>query len=142
MIDLTEIEATYREFISDLPQWLPDGIESINLNQLHSLGLTRITDEKPSELASITRQFHVIESEEKITLFNQHYLIWLVPQNDQDEASTIGFIALNSTQPPQLELAFQTKGVYNTSKMVLNILERHLLDIQENERLINALGQS
>jgi hypothetical protein len=42
-------------------------------------------------------------------------------------------IALNQKGIPRLELAFLTTDVYNTSKLVLRILEKFLHEIQENE---------
>ena len=140
MIDLTQIDATYQLFASNLEEWLPEGLITIDLSQLHALGLTQITENEDRQLAPITRQFHIIESGDRITLFNQKFLIWLIPLNDQEEPSTIALIALNNDPTPKLELAFETRGVYNTSKMVLNVLERYLLDIQENERLLRKLA--
>ncbi len=142
MIDLTQIDATYRLFASSLEEWLPEGVVEIDLAELHDLGLTKITENENRQLAPITRQFHVIESSDKITLFNQQFLIWMVPCNNQVEPSTVVFIALNGEPTPRLELVFETRGVYNTSKMVLDVLERYLLEIQENERVLEKLATS
>ena len=35
---------------------------------------------------------------------------------------------------------FETSGVYNSSKMVLDVLEQFLVEIQENERLLQKLA--
>lgn len=142
MIDLTQIDATYRLFANNLSDWLPEGVVEIGLSELHDLGLTRLAEADERVLAPITRQFHVIESQDKITLFNQQFLVWMVPQNNDPEPATFVFIALNGEPTPRLELVFETRGVYNSSKMVLDILEQFLVEIQENERVIKNFAPS
>jgi hypothetical protein len=38
-----------------------------------------------------------------------------------------------------LELCFITSGVYNTSRLVLRVLEKFLVEIEENEKLLKTL---
>jgi hypothetical protein len=47
---------------------------------------------------------------------------------------TYTLIALNRGDcEPQLEVAFIASGVYNSSKLVLKVLEKFLIEIQETE---------
>ena len=48
-------------------------------------------------------------------------------------------IALNHEEQPQLEIAFSTSGVYNSSRLVLRVLEKYLQEIQETEDTLKSL---
>ncbi len=88
---------------------------------------------------SLTRYFHVIETEEKITLINEQYIVWIVPGKIDNVSITYTMIALNLPTEAKLELVFSTSGVYNTSKLVLRVLEKYLSEIQENEDFMSRL---
>jgi len=56
-------------------------------------------------------------------------------------SSTYALIALNHGETePQLEAAFIASGVYNSSALVSKVLEKFLLDIQENERTLDKFS--
>ncbi len=75
--------------------WLPDGIVEVDLALLHRLGLLKYhSDEK--ERFSLTRYFHVIESPDKITLINEQFLIWIVPEQINDIPATYTLICFKS----------------------------------------------
>ncbi len=133
MDNVPEIDAIYRTFMANLDAHLPDGLTQVDIDILNELDL--ITFYQKSEL-SFTRYFQVVETDEKITLINDQFIVWIVPEKVEDISSTFVFIALNK-DIPHLELAFSVSGVYNTSKLVLRLLEHYLQDIQENEE---ALG--
>ena len=119
----------------------PDGIVHVDLKLLQKLGLLHeeLESESPS---SLTRFFHVVESKDKITLFNDQFVIWIVPKKVNNEPMTLVLVAIDAQTKPRLEMAFSMSGIYNTSRLVLRVLEKFLSDIQENEDLISHLKQS
>ena len=141
MNNLAQFEASFHEYMQDLSKWVPDGIVNIDLETLNSLNLlsaTEFTDEKVNDL---TFQFHVIEANDKVTLFNDKFVVWVVPNKRGETSTTFTLIAINNATKPKLEIAFSTSGVYNTSRFVLNILEHFLKEIDENEDTLSKIGQ-
>lgn len=132
------LEDFYKKYIKDLPTWLPEGFVEVDLTLLHRLNLLQY-NAIGKENFSLTRYFHVIESNEKITLLNEQFLIWIVPEKIDDIATTYTLICLNHPSGPQLEIAFRTWGIYNSSRLVLRVLEKFLYDIQETEDLLTSL---
>jgi hypothetical protein len=136
MNNLSLIEEYFKKYISDLDQYLHDGVIDVSLDLLNTMGLLDFQHGVVKEDDSLTRYFHVIESIEKITLINEHFVIWIVPDSFEGKPVTYTLIALANPSGPQLEMAFCTAGVYNNSPLVLKILEKYLIEIQENESLI------
>ena len=59
------------------------------------------------------RFFHVVESKDKITLYNDQFVVWVVPEKIKDEPTTIVLIALSDDSNDSklhLELAFADGG--------------------------------
>lgn len=121
-----------------MPNWLPEDIITVDLNLLQRLHLLNHAGEEEQD-PSLTRYFHVIESDEKITLINEQFVVWIVPEKVEEVAITYTLVAVNKKSEPELQLAFVNTGVYNTSKLVLNVLEKLLQDIQENEETLKKL---
>jgi hypothetical protein len=139
MVDLSQLEATYRHFADHLYDLLPDGVINIDLAEFRALGLLHCSDSAESLLPALHRTFQVLESSEKITLFNSEFLVWLIPQESQGVTRTLVLIAINQGGEPHLEMAFEARGAYNTSRRVLTVLEHYLADIQENEAFLSQL---
>lgn len=141
MRNLTMLEAYYKKFTDDLNIWLPEDIIEVDNDLLKQLNL-KDSDRPEVEDSSLTRYFHVVEANDKITLINDQYIVWIVPEkNEDDRPVTFTFIAKNETEP-QLELCFYTAGVYNTSKLVLRLLEKFLSEVEENTKILNDLESS
>lgn len=136
MYNLSEIEENYINFSKDITSWIHDGISDVDLALLQELGILHFQPSDVREEDTLTRYFHVIESSEKITLINEQFVIWIVPENVAGAAITKTLIAINEPKGLHLEAAFYSSGVYNSSWLVLRVLERFLQDIQENEELI------
>ena len=130
-----EIEAAYMRYMGDLKKYAPDGIVDVDLQLMQELDLLQTEDpvEEPSQLS---HSFYVVESHEKLTLFNDRFVVWIVPQLVEDQATTYTLIALNEEEKNRLEMVFATSGVYNHSSLVLRILEKFLDQIDENEQEI------
>lgn len=131
-----ELEADYKKYISDLKRFVPDGIVEIDLSLLHELGLLSCEETNTSAETALTHNFYVVESHDKLTLFNQKYVVWIVPQLVEQVPTTYTLIASNDKQMTHLEMVFATSGVYNHSSLVLRILEKFLEQIEENEQEI------
>lgn len=130
MYNASDLEHHFNKFIKNLSEWLPDGVLNIDIEILHKLGLLNYHKSYDSTL---TRYFHVIESQEKITLINEQFIVWIVPESEGGASKTFVLIALNKQGLPQMELAYVTTDVYNSSRLVLRLLEKFLFEIQENE---------
>jgi hypothetical protein len=132
MIDEDLLDLYYNSFITDIKKWLPEGFAEIDLSLLHKYHLLNFGEEgNPPSSRQITRFFHLIESDEKLTLFNDQFIIWIVPAQDEEIPATYTLIALMQGDKLHLEVGFKTKGVYNTSYFLLNFLEHFLDEIQE-----------
>ncbi len=141
MHDLTLLEESFKKFYRNIKNESPESLIQINLELLHQLNLLHYHSRDGHD-PTLTRYFQVIETTEKITLINDDFIIWIVPEKENEIALTYTLIALNRAEGPQLELTFITSGVYNTSRLVLRILEKFLYDIQENEDLLNKIKKA
>ncbi|MDP1835480.1 MAG: hypothetical protein Q8K75_06070 [Chlamydiales bacterium] len=142
MNNIERLEACYKKFVKNLTKWLPEGMIDVDLSLLQELNLLNFEEEVAKEDDALTRYFHVVETDEKITLVNDQFVIWIVPENQNDVAKTFTFIALNSGKEPVLEMVFYVSGVYNTSRLVLRVLEKYLHEIMENEETMNQLKKA
>lgn len=142
MLDPVLLEETFNDLIKHLNQKAPDGIIDVNLELMESLNLLDIkTLEGQAFFASSSEQFYMVEADEKLTLFNQNFVIWMLPSFHGENASTYVFIAKNFQESlPKLEIVFLAKGVYNTSSHVLTILDGFLQEMKENDEIITKLN--
>jgi len=134
----TILEACYKRYTNDISKWLPDGIIDVNLETLQDLDLLNF-HQKVATNSALTRYFHVVETEEKLTLVNEEFIVWIVPERQETTSVTYTLIALNNDDDIRLELAFSTSGIYNNSHLVLRLLEKYLLDIQNTEEQLDKL---
>ncbi len=140
-MDQLKLESLYHEYTKNFTKSLPDGILQVNIRLLHSLDLLdSLLSPVDNPTSSVTSYFHMVETPEKITLFNEEFAIWIVPEITNDIPTTYAFIAkLFKNEEPHLELVFSTSGIYNSSFLVLRTLERILAEILENENLIRDM---
>ena len=141
MHNITLIETFYKKYANHLSDCIPEGIINVDINVLHQLELLEYYNSETKD-PSLTRYFHVIETDEKITLINDQFIVWIVPDRLDNVPVTYTLIALNKEEAPQIEMAFSASGVYNTSRLVLRVLEKYLMDIQENEEMIHKIKSS
>lgn len=135
MQDPNELESYYEEVVEDLSHHLPDGINEVNLTLMQDLGLLEEQEPTGTNDDLLSQSFCVVETDEKLTLFNDTFVIWIVPEIESDNPSTLTLIALNHEEElPRLETGFITTGIYNHSSLVLRILEKFLEQIEENEK--------
>lgn len=142
MLNPIQIEEAYKEFVGNLPNWAHDGISAIDLKFLHEQGLLPSITEDQSDADDLTQYFHVIESIEKVTLFNEQFIVWIIPKMDGDQPLTYVLIALNHPEKAHLEVVFATRGVYNTPKYVLKVLQHYLVDMLETEETLTSFEKN
>ena len=138
-----QLDKSYNEFISNLPSWIPEGIIEVNITLLEDTGLLTYEsfedDQHPEQLP---HYFHVIETSDKVTLFNHQFAVWIVPKIVDENPTTIVMIALICNETPHLEIAFSTQGVYNTPKFILRVLKYYLSEVIDTEEAISSIGKS
>ncbi len=131
-----EIEEAFEKYMGNLKEFAPDGIVDVDLQLMQELDLLHSEELIEEDTTQLSHSFYVVESNEKLTLFNDRFVVWIVPQLVDDIATTYTLIALNEEEKNRLEMVFATRGVYNHSSLVLRILEKFLDQIDENEKEI------
>ncbi|MCE2983541.1 MAG: hypothetical protein LW832_08245, partial [Parachlamydia sp.] len=126
-----------KKFIKGLFFYIPEGVFILNLELLNQLDLLHFQPKSASKETLPTRYFHIVESSEKITLLNDDFIVWIIPDRLDKAPVTYILIALNKKDhEPKLEATFIASGIYNSSKIVLRVLEKFLIEIHENENLM------
>lgn len=134
-----ELDSIYTKYINNIKEWLPDGLIEVDLFLLHELDL--LTEHGANSMCSdLTRYFQAIESDGRLTLINDHYVIWIVPDKTNPMPTTHTLIALNKNDGIHLQLGFVNKGLYNHSRIILQVLEKFLVDIQETEETLSKFA--
>ncbi len=136
-----QLEEAYKDFTENFQKWAPDGFINVNLQLLQELGLLNTNDSETSDSESLSQQFHVIETSDKVTLFNKQFAIWIVPQTDTELPSTLILISLIQNLKPHLEIVYTTSGVYNTPKYILQVLQHFLTEVLDTEAIISAINK-
>lgn len=142
MLNPIQIEEAYKEYSSNLAKWFHDGITHIDLKFLHDQGLLNILQDDSTDPEDLTQYFHVIESVEKVTLFNEQFIVWIVPKVEGEQPVTLVLIALNHPEKSNLEIVFTTCGVYNTPRHVLKVLQHFLADMLETEETVTLFEKN
>jgi hypothetical protein len=142
MLNPMQIEQCYKDFMSNLPGCAHDGILSINLGFLYDQGLLGSLTANDDESEDLTQYFHVIESPEKVTLFNEHFIVWIVPKMEEDQPVTFVLIANHQEDKANLEIVFTTYGVYNSPRYVLKVLQHFLSDMLETEATLISIEKN
>ncbi len=142
MLNPVQIEETYKEFMTHLRDLAHDGIVPIDLKFLHESGILQSLQNEANDADDLTQYFHVIESMEKVTLFNEQFIVWIIPKMNNDQPFTYVMIALNHPDKANLEIVFSTQGVYNTPKHVLQVLQHFLMDMLETEETLTSIEKN
>jgi hypothetical protein len=137
-----QLDQAYNEFVSSLSSWIPEGIIEVDMSLLEETGLlTHVSFEEDNNQEQLPHYFHVIETPDKVTLFNHQFAIWIVPKIVDENPTTIVMISLITNGKPHLEIVFSTKGVYNTPKFVLRLLKYYLSEVIDTEEAISSIGR-
>ena len=141
MMNPIQLEEAYIDFTENFQKWSPEDFITVNLQLLQELGIINTPEIESSESDSISQQFHVIETSDKVTLFNKQFAIWIVPQTDSELPSTLIIISLIQNLKPHLEIVYTTSGVYNTPKYILRVLQHFLAEVLDTEAIISSMNK-
>lgn len=134
-----KLERAFEEFFSDLSFFNHDGIINIDLPLLRDHNLLNCNDQDQDLLQQHPFYFHVIEEEDKVTLFNHQFAVWIVPQQGEMDKETLTLIAYIEDETPLLDLVFRTAGIYNSPKYILRALRHFLKEIMDNEDVLQKM---
>ncbi|MCH9616973.1 MAG: hypothetical protein SP4CHLAM5_05600 [Chlamydiia bacterium] len=139
MIKPEKLEQYYDKFLEDPTYWVQDGIVDVNLEMLKDWGLLNQTEEEEKLLQDqFPFYFHVLENNAKVTLFNNQFIVWIVPDVVDENPCTSVMIALIKEDDLKLEIVYKTHGVYNTPKYVLKTLRHFLTEVIDTEEEISS----
>ncbi|GEM_PF-3498845 len=113
---------------------------SVNLTLLGELDLLCCHYYNHGE-PEFTQLFSVVESEDKITLINHQFVVWIIPEKSFLNSKTRIIIALNQ-EYPEFELSFTTSGVYNSSRIIMCVLDKLLNEIEETELVLKEYKEA
>lgn len=132
------LEKHFKNYLKNINKISPEAVIHVDLELLQKLNLLNFYHKDCSD-SSLTRYFQVIETPDKITLVNEEFAIWIVPDKLKEKPITYTIVALNKERL-HLELVFIATGIYNNSSLVLKVLEKFLFEIQENEEALKKLA--
>lgn len=140
-MEYLQFEAAYNKIIPDIEHCCPDGIMTVTIDLLQSLGLIENGELKKEHVQWLNLNFHVVESIEKITLYNKQYVVWVVPRMEGENTLTYTIVARHDGRKEkcEVELVFTASGVYNEPHYILRVLGGFLMEMQENDTLISEL---
>lgn len=136
MNDIVMIEESYKRYINNSLTWTAENVIQVDMSLLQQLNLAETCYLHVSDY-ELKFSFHFLETDEKITLWNDKFVIWIVPDSLEGELTTSVMIALNRPANTKLELIYTATGVFNSSQLILRILEKFLQEIEENEQVID-----
>jgi len=138
MNHLEFLEECFRKIVRNTANYSPEIMVDVNLALLEQLNL--LDDEEPEADPSLTRYFQLSESDGKLTLINEKFVIWIIPENSEEQPCTYTWIARpHGYSLPKLEMGFVTRGLFNNSRLVLRVLEAFLKEIEETDQFLKKL---
>lgn len=140
MVTIDQLDTFFETLSQNTGDFLPDGIMDVSVKTLHHLHL--LTEEASEGELQPSHLLQAVESDGRITLFNERFALWIVPQVGADPSCTIVYIATHQDGDLRAELAFRTSGIHNKSKTILRLIDRFLADIQETDSLLSQLEKT
>ncbi len=137
----SDLEKAYEDFTKNVKKWLPDGLIRIDLEVLCEMGLVNGEDFDHEEPDEVTHYFHVLETPDKITLHNEKFAIWIVPKMVDNVPMTHTYISQIRNEKPHLELVYENRGIYNSPKFILKVLQYLLIETIDTDAVISSIGK-
>lgn len=128
------LDAYYGKWIEGLERQSHELLLEVDEALLDRMGLTKAGEFKDRRKLQ-SRFFRVVQRGDKMILYNDTFVVWIVPGPAEMNA-TYTWIALIDRVEEGFEVGFVAKERYNTSKLVLRLLEQFLQEIEENEQLV------
>ena len=140
MVTIDQLDTYFETLSQNTQDFLPDGILDVNIKTLNTLHLLK--EEPAKDEIQPSHLLQAVESEGRITLFNERFALWIVPQVGAEPSCTIVYIATHEEGDVKAELGFRTSGIHNKSKTILRLIDRFLADIQETDSLLSQLEKT
>ena len=141
MVSIEQLDGFFQKLSAHTGEFFPDGVVDITVRILHNLSLlsedSPVTNEAPA-----SSLLQAVESEGRVTLYNEKFALWIVPQANSPVPTTITYIARRTEDAISPEVAFRTQGIHNRSKTILRLIDRYLSEIQETESVIAGFESS
>lgn len=141
MISPEKLEKYFHQFTDDLSKWIQDGIQNIDHAFLKEAGIN-VDNNDSNSLDDLPFYFHVIETDEKVTLFNNQFIVWIIPKIVNDESLTYTLICYLHENEPKLEIVFTTKQEFNSPKLLIKTLRYYLTEMIDTESEIASIGKN
>lgn len=139
MVSIEQLDIFFDHLTKNTKDLLPDGILDINIKTLHTLQL--LSEESSMDEIPESHLLQAVESEGKITLYNDRFALWIVPQVGASPSATVVYVATHNDAGVRAELGFRTTGVHNKSKTILRLIDKFLIDIQDTDSIIASFEQ-
>lgn len=140
MITIDQLDTYYQSLSQNTLELLPDGIIDVNIKTLQTLRL--LTEEASSGEGTTAELLQAVETDGRITLFNERFALWIVPQVGASPSATVVYVATHQNDEVKAELGFRTSGIHNNSKTILRLIDRFLADIQETDSMLSQLEEN
>lgn len=128
------LDSYYEKWIEGVKDQSHELLLEVDDALLERMGLTKEGDFKEKQRLE-SRFFRVVQRGDKMILYNDTFVVWIVPAPAEMNA-TYTWIALIDHIAQGFEVGFVAREHYNTSKLVLRLLEQFLKEIEENEQLV------
>lgn len=137
MVTIDQLDTYYQSLSQNTQELLPDGIIDVNIKTLQALRL--LTEEASGGEGTTAELLQAVETDGRITLFNERFALWIVPQVGASPSATVVYVATHQNEEVKAELGFRTSGIHNNSKTILRLIDRFLADIQETDSMLSQL---
>ncbi|MCY3974667.1 MAG: hypothetical protein OXF02_03890 [Simkaniaceae bacterium] len=142
-MDPSRLDPEYRKFMANLSEWIPEGIVDVDMDLLEKIGfLDHGAFDEEKQTDRLPCYFHVIETADKVTLFNHQFVIWIVPKSVKGQSTTLVLIALVKKGLPRLEFGLTGRGVYNKPDLILRLLRYYLAEMMDTEEEIALMNNN
>lgn len=137
MLSPQVLEKFYHTFTNNLSHYLPDGIVEVTHDFLkeHHINPDLIVTENEQP-----KSYYVLETEEKITLLNENFVIWIIPTVNREVPVTFALIASIYDAELKLELCFSAADGLNAPHIVLKVLDYYVDEIEETNSIVNSIA--
>lgn len=134
------IEANFKKLMEELPHWIDNENTHVNLRTLEENNLILISEKEEKDIQkNFPFYFHVIETEDKVTLFNEQFIVWILPRILEGRSETITIVSMLYGEKPQIQMVLTHEGVYNNSRFILRALRYFLVETIRTEKELSQM---
>lgn len=140
MLKPEHIESKFKQLLEELPHWIDNENTSVDLRTLEENNLILISEQEEKDIQkNFPFYFHVIETDDKVTLFNEQFIVWILPRVVDGRPETLTIISMLYGDKPQIQLLLSHEGVYNNSRFILRALRYFLVETIQTEKELSQM---